>query len=119
MFTNNLGSEIVIEVKQSAEDTAKLIATVLEGKESAAHLLADLIHDKTFLEEDELQLLEKDLDFDLPLTNLGIWVDPIGEYYSSNYISQRKEKLREHIFRMQMEIIMLFIIPLLCNFAYN
>ena len=59
--------------------TSKHLATVLCGNESAARLLADIIHTDIVLESDETQALEDQLDFELPLTDLAIWIDPIGK----------------------------------------
>jgi len=56
------------------------LATVLCGNESAARLLADLIHTDVVLEQEETQALEDQLDFELPLNELAIWIDPIGKW---------------------------------------
>lgn len=55
------------------------MATVLCGNESAARLLADLIHADTVLEKEETRALNDQLDFELPLNELAIWIDPIGK----------------------------------------
>ena len=59
--------------------TSKHLLTVLDGNESAARLLADLIHTDVTLDADEIQALEDKLDFELPLDELAIWIDPIGK----------------------------------------
>ena len=78
-FTNSAGQEIRIEVQEDSSATSKHLVTVLDGNESAARLLADLIHGDISLETDEIQTLEDKLDFELPLDKLAIWIDPIGK----------------------------------------
>lgn len=78
-FTKNCGEEIRIEVQEDLSATSKHLATVLCGNESAAQLLADLIHTDVTLEMDEKQALGDKLDFELPLDELAIWIDPIGK----------------------------------------
>lgn len=64
--------------------TSKHLSAVLCGNESASQLLADLIHTDIVLETEETQALEDQLDFDLPLSELAIWIDPIGKWVASN-----------------------------------
>ena len=78
-FTNSSGQEIIIKVQKDITATSKHLVTVLEGNESAARLLADLIHTDVTLDADEIQALEDKLDFELPLDELAIWIDPIGK----------------------------------------
>ena len=78
-FTNSFGQEITIEVQKDSSATSKHLATVLCGNESAARLLADLIHTDIVLEKEETRALEDQLDFELPLNELAIWIDPIGK----------------------------------------
>ena len=78
IFTNSFGQEIRIAVQEDSSATSKHLATVLCGNESAAQLLADLIHTEIALDTEETQALEEQLDFELPLNDLAIWIDPIG-----------------------------------------
>lgn len=80
IFTNNFGQEIRIEVQEDSSTTLEHLAAVLCGNESAARLLADLIHTDIVLEKEETQALENQLDFELPLNELAIWIDPIGKW---------------------------------------
>ena len=80
IFTNSFGEEISIEVQKDSSATSKHLTTVLCGNESAARLLADLIHADTVLEKEETRALEDQLDFELPLNELAIWIDPIGKW---------------------------------------
>ena len=79
IFTNSFGQEVRIEVQEDSSATSKHLATVLYGNETAARLLADLIHSDIVLEKEETQALEEQLDFELPLNELAIWIDPIGK----------------------------------------
>ena len=79
IFTNSFGQKVRIEVQEDSSATSKHLATVLCGNESAARLLADLIHSDIVLEKEEARALEDQLDFELPLNELAIWIDPIGK----------------------------------------
>ncbi|XP_078355346.1 inositol polyphosphate 1-phosphatase-like [Oculina patagonica] len=87
IFTNSFGQEIRIEVQEDSSATSKHLSTVLCGNETASHLLAGLIHTDIVLETEETQALEDQLDFELPLNELAIWIDPIdstAEYMSNS-----------------------------------
>ena len=79
IFTNSFGQEIRIEVKEDSSATSKHLSSVLCGNESASQLLAGLIHADIVLETEETRVLEDQLDFELPLNELAIWIDPIGK----------------------------------------
>ena len=79
IFTNSFGQEVRIEVQGDASATFKHFSSVLCGNETAARLLADLIHSDIVLEKEETRALEDQLDFELPLNELAIWIDPIGK----------------------------------------
>ena len=66
-------------MKHDSSATSSHLAEVLCGNESAAHLLADLIHTDVTLETNEMQALENKLDFEMPLDELAIWIDPFGK----------------------------------------
>ena len=78
-FTNSTGQVIGIEVKENKAATARHLMSVTEGNECAAQSLADIIHTEIQLETTETQVLRDKLDFDLPLAELAIWIDPIGK----------------------------------------
>lgn len=79
IFTNSFCQEVRIEVQEDSSATSKHLATVLCGNETAARLLADLIHSDIVLEKEETRALEDQLNFELPLNELAIWIDPIGK----------------------------------------
>lgn len=85
-FTNSTGQVIGIEVKENKAATARHLMSVTEGNECAAQSLADIIHTEIQLETTETQVLRDKLDFDLPLAELAIWIDPIDctAQYMSN-----------------------------------
>ena len=78
IFKNSFGQEIRIEVLEDSESTSRHLTTVLCGNKIAARLLAELIHTDIVLETEEIKVMEEQLDFELPLNELGIWIDPIG-----------------------------------------
>lgn len=80
VFTNSFGNQITIEVQEDLTSTSEHLTTVLCGNETAARLLAELIHTDIVLETEEIRALEDQLAFELPLNELGIWIDPIGKY---------------------------------------
>ena len=78
-FTNNNGQEIVMEVQEDIAATFRHLVSVIDGNEKAAQLLADIIHTEISLETNEARILRDKLDFELPLDELAIWIDPIGK----------------------------------------
>lgn len=85
-FTNNNGQEIVMEVQEDIAATFRHLVSVIDGNEKAAQLLADIIHTEISLETSEARILRDKLDFELPLDELAIWIDPIDctAQYMSN-----------------------------------
>ncbi|XP_042204830.1 inositol polyphosphate 1-phosphatase-like [Homarus americanus] len=79
-FTNTLGEKITVRICDTQQETAILLAKVLDGNQEAADILADVVHsDISWSPEPEL--IEKIPN--LPIEKLGIWIDPVdstGEY---------------------------------------
>lgn len=67
-----------MEVQEDIAATFRHLVSVIDGNEKAAQLLADIIHTEISLETNEAQILRDKLDFELPLNELAIWIDPIG-----------------------------------------
>ncbi|CAB1353913.1 unnamed protein product, partial [Coregonus sp. 'balchen'] len=75
-FENGLGESVIVTVCGMEKETAALLATVLDGDQTAATLLASAIH-----QDAELTLADTgtdDLYIPLSPSDLGIWIDPIG-----------------------------------------
>ena len=72
-FTNTLGEQVEVHVCENVEGTAKLLDKVLDGNHTAALLLANAVH--VDFTDPPLQLGPLPLD----TSNIGIWVDPLGE----------------------------------------
>uniref|UniRef100_A0A1A7WVE1 Inositol polyphosphate 1-phosphatase n=1 Tax=Iconisemion striatum TaxID=60296 RepID=A0A1A7WVE1_9TELE len=88
-FENGLGESVTVTVCNREEETANLLATVLDGDHTAASLLARAIHQ-------DPETIEADTDgLTIPLkpSKLGIWIDPIDA--TSQYIGGREEVLEE------------------------
>lgn len=68
-----------MEVQEDIAATFRHLVSVIDGNEKAAQLLADIIHAEISLETNEAQILRDKLDFELPLNELAIWIDPIGK----------------------------------------
>lgn len=75
MFTNTAGESVEVTIQSTPEETKLLLTKVLDENQEAAALLAEALHatPDTVLDE-RLQ----DLNFDLDMDNIGIWIDPIG-----------------------------------------
>lgn len=89
-FENGLGESVTVTVCVTEEETAALLATVLDGDRMAASLLSRAIH------QDPVAVTDTDvesLSIPLSLTDLGIWIDPIDA--TSQYIEGREEVLVE------------------------
>lgn len=78
IFKNKLGESICVEVKASEDETSSLLEKVLNGDRLAANLLAIEVHKDIAIET--IRTLVPNGNFELDLTNLGVWIDPIGWY---------------------------------------
>ncbi|KAG7495073.1 inositol polyphosphate 1-phosphatase [Solea senegalensis] len=88
-FENGLGENVTVTVCATEEETATLLASVLDGDHIAASLLARAIHQNP-------ATIDTDTDsLTVPLkpSELGIWIDPIDA--TSQYIEGREEVLQE------------------------
>ena len=87
IFTDQRGVPIRIEVHSNQEETASLLVKLLDQHDDsrsvagAAVALAEIIHSNVAMREDwkSIMPLENDvICIDLPLKNLAVWIDPIG-----------------------------------------
>lgn len=88
-FENGLGESVTVTVCGTEEETAKLLATVLDGDQTAASLLAGAIHQ----DPASIEVSTDGLTVPLKPSELGIWIDPIDA--TSQYIEGREEVLEE------------------------
>ncbi|KAM6927699.1 inositol polyphosphate 1-phosphatase [Xenentodon cancila] len=88
-FENGLGESVTITVCSTVEETATLLATVLDGDHTAASLLARAIHQ----DPETIEVSTDGLTIPVSPTELGIWIDPIDA--TSQYIEGREEVLKE------------------------
>ncbi|KAM9759794.1 inositol polyphosphate 1-phosphatase isoform 1-T2 [Menidia menidia] len=88
-FENGLGESVTVTVCSTEADTAKLLATVLDGDHTAASLLAQAIHQ----DPATIEASTDGLAVPLSPAELGIWIDPIDA--TSQYIKGREEVLEE------------------------
>ncbi|XP_054641097.1 inositol polyphosphate 1-phosphatase [Dunckerocampus dactyliophorus] len=88
-FQNGLGECVTVTVRSTEEDTATLLATVLDGDLTAATLLARAIH------QDPVTINTSTDGLTVPLnpSELGIWIDPIDA--TSQYIEGREEVVED------------------------
>ncbi|XP_010879712.1 inositol polyphosphate 1-phosphatase [Esox lucius] len=90
-FENGLGESVIVTVCGTEKETATLLATVLDGDQTAAALLACAIHrDATHILADTGT---DNLQIPLCPSDLGIWIDPIDA--TSQYIEGREEGAQE------------------------
>ncbi|XP_014826684.1 PREDICTED: inositol polyphosphate 1-phosphatase [Poecilia mexicana] len=88
-FENGLGESVTVTVCSTEEETAKLLATVLDGDRTAASLLARAVHQ----DPATIEASTDGLTVPLKPSELGIWIDPIDA--TSQYIEGREEVLEE------------------------
>ncbi|XP_061583436.1 inositol polyphosphate 1-phosphatase [Cololabis saira] len=88
-FENGLGESVTVTVCSTVEETATLLATVLDGDHTAASLLARAIHQ----DPETIELSTDGLTIPVSPAELGIWIDPIDA--TSQYIEGREEALTE------------------------
>lgn len=67
---------MTVTVCSKEQETAALLATVLDGDQTAAALLAKAIHQDLQLRDEAAERLQP---FPLSPADVGIWIDPIGE----------------------------------------
>ncbi|XP_075997028.1 inositol polyphosphate 1-phosphatase [Genypterus blacodes] len=89
-FENGLGESVTVTVCATEQGTAALLASVLDGDETAASLLARAIHQDP---ESTVHAGTDGLTVPLSPSELGIWIDPIDA--TSQYIEGREEVLEE------------------------
>jgi len=74
-FTNSLGESINVQIFSDSINTMERLKVVLNGDARAAQLLSKEVHKDFQLQTSyDIPDLPKDLDY----SNLGIWIDPIG-----------------------------------------
>lgn len=88
-FENGLGESVTVTVGRTEEETASLLARVLDGNDTAASLLARAIHQ----DPETIEANTDGLTVPLSPSELGIWIDPIDA--TSQYIEGREEVLEE------------------------
>lgn len=77
-FSNAMGESIVVEVCPTIEETTQLLAKVMGSDIATAELLANEVH-KDVQCLDIPMIAELPSDFDIDISDLGIWIDPIGK----------------------------------------
>ncbi|KAM9409294.1 inositol polyphosphate 1-phosphatase isoform 2-T3 [Pholidichthys leucotaenia] len=88
-FENGLGESVTVTVCHTEEETAALLATVLDGDRTAACLLARAIHQ----DPATIETSTDSLTIPLSPAELAIWIDPIDA--TSQYIEGKEEVLEE------------------------
>ncbi|XP_023279365.1 inositol polyphosphate 1-phosphatase [Seriola lalandi dorsalis] len=88
-FENGLGESVTVTVCGTEEETAALLAAVLDGDHTAASLLARAIHQNPA----NIDSSTDGLTVPLSPSELGIWIDPIDA--TSQYIEGREEVLEK------------------------
>ncbi|XP_069790775.1 inositol polyphosphate 1-phosphatase-like isoform X2 [Narcine bancroftii] len=88
-FTNSLGEKIKVGVCATEEDTAKLLAKVLNGNMTAAKLLASIVHHHVSIEDPDLEKVTADI----PQDTMAVWVDPIDStfQYIKGYANEKSK----------------------------
>lgn len=84
-FENTLGESVTVEISDDSDETKAILLKVLDGNQAAAEALTQEIFKEVEVDE-KIPNIENELD----LSNLGIWIDPIDatqEYISGNSIS--------------------------------
>ncbi|XP_062842778.1 inositol polyphosphate 1-phosphatase [Trichomycterus rosablanca] len=91
-FENGLGENVTVTVCPKEEETAALLAKVLDGDQTAASLLSRAIHQDLRLRDEQAEALQ------IPLRpeDLAIWIDPIDG--TSQYIEGKEEEVSEDRF---------------------
>ncbi|XP_072521929.1 inositol polyphosphate 1-phosphatase [Salminus brasiliensis] len=86
-FENGLGESVTVTVCAKEEDTATLLAKVLDDNQTAAALLTKAIHQDLRVKDEAAESLQ----LALSLADVGIWIDPIDA--TSQYIEGKEEEV--------------------------
>lgn len=81
-YSTHDGSEAVVEVCASVEETAAMLTNILgEGMRGVAQLLATEAHSEVAFEwsHHEETTCSELREFKVDLDHLGVWIDPIGK----------------------------------------
>lgn len=85
-FENGLGESVTVTVCAQQEDTTALLAKVLDGDQTAASLLSEVIHQNLQLRDQTAESLQ----ISISPADVGIWIDPIDG--TSQYIEGKEEE---------------------------
>ena len=77
-FTNGLGETIIIELTDSDQETASLLSKVLKGHEKLVQLITTAIYEPLPMALSSEYVREME-DIEVDPTNIGLWIDPIGD----------------------------------------
>ncbi|CAK9799549.1 Inositol polyphosphate 1-phosphatase [Anthophora quadrimaculata] len=83
-FSNAMGESIVVEICPTIEETTELLAKVMDSDSATAQFLATEVH-KDVQFSDIPIVAELPFDFDINISDLGIWIDPIDS--TADYIN--------------------------------
>lgn len=78
VFSNTLGETITVEVCPNLEKTAELLKKVLDDDQTTAELLSKQVHRDINLTDVPVDHEALPENFDVDISDLGIWIDPIG-----------------------------------------
>ena len=78
-FTISEGESIAVEVCATEQDTSALLGRALGGHPTAAALLAKAVHNDRPEPTLSGKLLSALRDVTVDVSQLGVWIDPIGE----------------------------------------
>ncbi|KAE8742509.1 hypothetical protein FOCC_FOCC011919 [Frankliniella occidentalis] len=84
-FSNIHGETVTVEVKETQEETAKMLCKVLDGDEAAAEKLAEEVHQEVHLDDVNFGSVPLPCHLVLPIKDLGVWIDPIDS--TAEYIA--------------------------------
>jgi inositol polyphosphate 1-phosphatase len=78
IFSNKLGETIIVEICSTSEKTAELLRRVLDDDQATAELLSKEVHRHIVLTDLTIDSKNIPTDFEIDISDLGIWIDPIG-----------------------------------------
>ncbi|EZA60137.1 hypothetical protein DMN91_010032 [Ooceraea biroi] len=84
VFKNAANETIIVEVCPCCEDTAKLLARVMND-DVAARLLATEVHKDVQFSDVSTDVKEIPTDLEIDMNDIGIWIDPIDS--TADYIN--------------------------------
>jgi hypothetical protein len=88
-FMNAIGESVIVTIQETCDQTSQLLLKVLDGNNKAANLLANAVHSSDACHS--TVLINDNINIEINLNTIGIWIDPIGNLLFENIVKNYKQ----------------------------